>query len=140
MVVAITALFVALGGTGYAALELPRHSVGTKQLKRNAVTTAKIENGTLRLKDFYRRDLSRLKRAPAWGQRSRRVRRLRGFRRLVSRLTMRATSGSDAEPGAALLTGGGRRAAGFGPTGRASSAYRVGQREHERDSGCLPVA
>ena len=65
MVVAIVALFVALGGTGYAALELPRHSVGQKQLKRNAVTTAKVENGTLRLKDFYRRDLRRLRRAPA---------------------------------------------------------------------------
>jgi hypothetical protein len=65
MVVAIVALFVALGGTGYAALELPRHSVGQKQLKRNAVTTAKVENGTLRLKDFYRRDLRRLRRSAA---------------------------------------------------------------------------
>lgn len=32
MVVACTALAVALGGTGYAALTLPRNSVGTKQL------------------------------------------------------------------------------------------------------------
>jgi hypothetical protein len=65
MVVAIVALFVALGGTGYAAFKLPPHSVGQKQLKRNAVTTAKIENGTLRLKDFYRRDLRRLRRSSA---------------------------------------------------------------------------
>ena len=36
MVVAITALIVALGGTGYAALKLPKSSVGTAQLKRNA--------------------------------------------------------------------------------------------------------
>ena len=65
MVVAIVALFVALGGTGYAAFKLPPHSVGQKQLKRNAVTTAKIENGTLRLKDFYSRDLRRLRRSSA---------------------------------------------------------------------------
>lgn len=67
MVVAIAALFVALGGTGYAALNLPPHSVGKKELKRNAVTTAKVDNGTLRLKDFYRRDLNRLLRRAAAG-------------------------------------------------------------------------
>ncbi len=69
MVVAVIALFVALGGTGYAALKLPPHSVGKKELKRNAVTTAKVDNNTLRLKDFYRRDLNRLlRRAAAGGQ------------------------------------------------------------------------
>ena len=67
MVVAVIALFVALGGTGYAALNLPPHSVGKKQLKRNAVTTAKVDNNTLRLKDFYRRDLNRLLRRAAAG-------------------------------------------------------------------------
>jgi hypothetical protein len=65
MVLAITALFVALGGTGYAAFKLPPHSVGKHELKRNAVTTAKIDNGTIRLKDLYRRDLRRLRRAAA---------------------------------------------------------------------------
>ena len=68
MVVAVIALFVALGGTGYAALKLPPHSVGEKELKRNAVTTAKVDNNTLRLKDFYRRDLNRLLRRAAAGQ------------------------------------------------------------------------
>jgi hypothetical protein len=67
MAVAMVALFVALGGTGYAALQLPPHSVGKKELKRNAVTTTKIDNGTIRLKDFYRRDLRRLRRAAAGG-------------------------------------------------------------------------
>jgi hypothetical protein len=33
MLVALLALFVALGGSSYAALQLPRASVGTKQLK-----------------------------------------------------------------------------------------------------------
>ena len=44
LVVALIALFVALGGTSYAALTLPKDSVGTKQLKDGAVTAAKINS------------------------------------------------------------------------------------------------
>ena len=44
MVVALIALFVALGGTGYAVTRLPANSVGAKQLKKKAVTTKKIRN------------------------------------------------------------------------------------------------
>jgi hypothetical protein len=44
---ALIALFVALGGTSYAAVQLPAGSVGTKQLKKNAVTAKKIRNGTV---------------------------------------------------------------------------------------------
>jgi len=43
MVVACIALTVALGGTGYAAIKLPKNSVGAKQLKKNAVTNPKIK-------------------------------------------------------------------------------------------------
>lgn len=50
MAVALTALFVALGGTGYAALSLPRNSVGTKQLRTGAVTAKKIKNGAVTAK------------------------------------------------------------------------------------------
>src|SRR5262245_23567105 len=42
MVVACIALAVALGGTSYAAIKLPRNSVGTKQLQKNAVVAAKL--------------------------------------------------------------------------------------------------
>ena len=49
--VGFLALFIALSGTAYAA-SLPRDSVGTKQLKRNAVTSAKVKNSTLRARDF----------------------------------------------------------------------------------------
>jgi hypothetical protein len=59
--IAYLALFVALGGTAYA-VSLPANSVGTKQLKkaavtkkkikRNAVTTRKVKNFTLRSEDF----------------------------------------------------------------------------------------
>jgi hypothetical protein len=51
-VVACLALFIALGGASYAALKLPKNSVGTKQLKKNAVTAAKVKPGTLLAKDF----------------------------------------------------------------------------------------
>lgn len=52
MVVACIALVVALGGTGYAAITLPRNSVGSKQLRTNAVTSSKVRDGSLRAQDF----------------------------------------------------------------------------------------
>lgn len=48
-VIALIALFVALGGTGYAALRLPKNSVGSAQLKKNAVTPGKVAKTTIRL-------------------------------------------------------------------------------------------
>ncbi|MGN6188465.1 MAG: hypothetical protein ACTHOE_06170 [Conexibacter sp.] len=42
LVVALLALFVALGGTSYAVTQLPRNSVGTSQLRDGAVTRAKL--------------------------------------------------------------------------------------------------
>jgi hypothetical protein len=42
-VVACMALFIALGGVGYAATKLPRNSVGSKQLKNGAVTSVKLK-------------------------------------------------------------------------------------------------
>lgn len=40
--VASLALFIALGGVGYAAVKIPEKSVGSAQLKNGAVTTPKI--------------------------------------------------------------------------------------------------
>jgi|tagenome__1003787_1003787.scaffolds.fasta_scaffold20815678_2 hypothetical protein len=45
--IALLALFLALGGTTYAATALPNNSVGAKQLKANAVTNTKIKNGAV---------------------------------------------------------------------------------------------
>ena len=42
MIVACVALFVALGGTSYAAATLAANSVGTRQLKNGAVTATKV--------------------------------------------------------------------------------------------------
>jgi hypothetical protein len=41
------ALFVALGGTSYAVVSLPAGSVGTRQLRNEAVTTKKLANGSI---------------------------------------------------------------------------------------------
>lgn len=49
---ALIALFVALGGTSYAAGSLANNSVGNPQLKADAVTSAKVKNGSLTAKDF----------------------------------------------------------------------------------------
>jgi hypothetical protein len=46
------ALFVALGGTAVAAVTLAPHSVGTAELKNNAVTSPKVKNHTLKTADF----------------------------------------------------------------------------------------
>lgn len=48
-VVACIALFVSLGGVGYAAISLPKNSVGPSQLKRGAVTPAKLSPATRRM-------------------------------------------------------------------------------------------
>jgi hypothetical protein len=45
--VATIALFIALGGSSYAALALPKDSVGSRQLKAGAVTGKKIKNGAV---------------------------------------------------------------------------------------------
>jgi hypothetical protein len=59
MVVSCIALLVALGGVGYAATALPRNSVGTAQLKRNAVTSIKVKDRSLLARDFRRGQLPR---------------------------------------------------------------------------------
>lgn len=41
-VVGWVALFVALGGTGYAAVSIPRNSVGAKQIRNRSITPVKF--------------------------------------------------------------------------------------------------
>lgn len=47
IVIAMIALFAALAGAGYAAVSIPKNSVGTNQLKNGAVSNAKIKNGAV---------------------------------------------------------------------------------------------
>jgi len=49
LVISLIALFVALGGTTYAATRLPANSVGTKQLRKGAVTPPKVALKTIAL-------------------------------------------------------------------------------------------
>lgn len=48
LIISLIALSVALGGTAYAAVSIPKNSIGTKQLKNKAVTQAKLANGSVR--------------------------------------------------------------------------------------------
>jgi hypothetical protein len=47
MVVALIALFVALGGSGYAAVKIKNGSLPGKKLKRNSVTGKQVKESTL---------------------------------------------------------------------------------------------
>jgi hypothetical protein len=47
LIVAVMALIISMGGTGYAAFTLPKNSVGTKQLKNGAITAAKVKRHSL---------------------------------------------------------------------------------------------
>jgi len=62
MVVAVVALFVALGGSGYAAIQLngkklQNRSIAGKKLKRGTLTGKEVRNGSLSTADFNRRQL-----------------------------------------------------------------------------------
>jgi hypothetical protein len=59
LITSIVALVVAMGGTSYAAIKLPRNSVGSAQLRSNAVTSAKVRNGSLLKQDFKASQLPR---------------------------------------------------------------------------------
>lgn len=51
-VMATLAMFIALGGTSYAVITLPRNSVGSKQLRANAVSSGKVRNGSIGQRDL----------------------------------------------------------------------------------------
>ena len=58
-VMATLALFAALGGGAYAAVKLPKNSVGAAQIKKNAITSPKVKDGSLVAKDFKAGQLPR---------------------------------------------------------------------------------
>lgn len=66
LAISLVALAVALSGTAVAAsVALAPNSVGTAQLKRNAVTSIKVKNGTLVRADFKKKQIPAGKRGPA---------------------------------------------------------------------------
>jgi hypothetical protein len=56
-ITASLALFIALGGTGYAAVTLPRNSVGAAQLRTNSVGTSELRKGAVRSSDIRNRTI-----------------------------------------------------------------------------------
>jgi hypothetical protein len=61
MAVALTALVVALAGTGYAAVNLPKGSVGARQLKTNSVSKAKIRKNAVTRAKIHKNAVTGLK-------------------------------------------------------------------------------
>ncbi len=59
-VIATAALFLALCGSSYAALNLPKNSVGPQQLQKNSVTSKKVKKGSLLKSDFKKSQLASL--------------------------------------------------------------------------------
>jgi hypothetical protein len=51
-VTATLALFIALGGSSYAAFTLPHNSVGSKQLRTGAVASRQVHDRSIRLRDI----------------------------------------------------------------------------------------
>jgi hypothetical protein len=58
--IALIALFVALGGTAYAATALPTNSVGTKQIKKSAVTGVKVKDNSITGADVLESSLGKV--------------------------------------------------------------------------------
>ncbi|GAA5125045.1 hypothetical protein GCM10023339_47570 [Alloalcanivorax gelatiniphagus] len=59
------ALIVALGGTSYAAIAIPKDSVGSKQIINSSVKSADVKNGSLQGADFKPGELPAGKQGPA---------------------------------------------------------------------------
>jgi len=72
-VMATVAVFIALGGTSYAVSQLPRNSVGPKQIRSGAVGASEIHTSAVGSKDIKDRgvalrDISRAARSSLRGQ------------------------------------------------------------------------
>ena len=59
LIISVMALFVALGGASYAAIKIPKNSVGAAQIKKNAVTSTKVKDRSLLATDFRTGQLPR---------------------------------------------------------------------------------
>src|SRR4051794_12295450 len=51
-VMASIAVFIALGGSSYAAFKLPKNSVGAREIRSGAVTSNEIKNGSVKTQDL----------------------------------------------------------------------------------------
>ncbi|MFM9054710.1 MAG: hypothetical protein ACKOQ5_07695, partial [Solirubrobacterales bacterium] len=51
-IISAVAVVVALSGSAYAISQLPKNSVGTKQIRNGAVTSPKVKDASLLARDF----------------------------------------------------------------------------------------
>ena len=56
-VTATLALFIALGGTSYAALTPPKNSVGSKQIRKGAVRASELRSGAVSSRSIKNRTI-----------------------------------------------------------------------------------
>lgn len=61
LLVSCVALFVSLGGAGYAAVSIPNNSVGAAQLKKNAVTNSKIAKNAVTFRKIQPNSVGRVR-------------------------------------------------------------------------------
>jgi hypothetical protein len=59
--IGLLALFIALGGTSYAAVQLSANSVGKRELKNQAVGSSEIKDGSIMKRDLRERLYNRLR-------------------------------------------------------------------------------
>jgi hypothetical protein len=64
-VIATLALFIALGGGSYAAVQLSKGQVKARHIAKNAVNSAKVKDGSLLAKDFRLGQLPEGRQGPA---------------------------------------------------------------------------
>src|SRR4051812_35814909 len=57
-VTSLLALFVALGGTGYAAVTLPRNSVGSAQIRSHAVGSSELKTNAITSRAIHSRSVT----------------------------------------------------------------------------------
>src|SRR5918999_3669678 len=67
--IGLLALFIALGGTSYAAVTLSANSVGSRELKSQAVGSSELEDGSIMKRDLRERLLAGLRNG-GWGRRA----------------------------------------------------------------------
>jgi hypothetical protein len=106
-IVGSLALFIALGGVSYAAVKLPAGSVGTLQLKKGAVTSSRVKDGSLLLADFKHSQVPHVLAGDAGGS---------------GRPGAPGPAGPRGEPGASAAKGDPGTAGAVGPAGPAGPA------------------
>ena len=67
-VMSVTAVFIALGGTAIAVTQLPKDSVGAKQIKAGAVRSAEVKDFSLQADDFAKGTLLKGEKAQDKGE------------------------------------------------------------------------